>query len=202
MPKPLAVMRRLLHKAQEATASLWPDVQAAFAWVHEAAEILENRAQETGEAVRRRYAALLDRMRMQAAAAGRLRGAIEHFLKVTQSYWPGLFHCYTVSGLPRTHNDLEQFFGAVRHRERRTTGRKRASATLVVRGAVRVLADTATYPLTPEQLAPRDTEAWRAQRQRLACRQHARVLQRRFRRQPDAYLAALEERLVKLSLPP
>jgi hypothetical protein len=197
-------MRDMLRKAREVTAALWPDVRAAFAWVQEAAEVLENRAQETAEAVRRRYQALLERMRAQAAAAGSLQGAIEHFVKVTQSYWPGLFHCYDVEGLPRTNNDLEQFFGAIRHRERRCSGHKRASSTLVVRGAVRVIAATVTSicPPTPEQLAPRDLDAWRAQRHRLKRCQHARALQRRFRRQPDVYLASLEERLVKLSLPP
>jgi hypothetical protein len=197
-------MRGMLRKAREATAALWPDVRAAFAWVHEAAEILENRANETGEAVRKHYEALLERMRAQAAAAGGLQGAIKHFLTVTASYWPGLFHCYDVPGLPRTNNDLEQFFGAIRHRERRCTGRKRASSNLVVRGAVRIIAATVTSicPPTPEQLAPRDLNAWRTQRHRLKRCQHARVLQCRFRRQPDAYLASLEERLVKLSLPP
>jgi hypothetical protein len=104
LPKPLATMRHRLRKAQGATASLWPDVRAAFAWVQEAAEILENRAQEAARAVRSRYQALLTRMGAQADAAGGLQGAIEHFLKVTQSYWPGLFHCYDVEGLPRTNN--------------------------------------------------------------------------------------------------
>jgi hypothetical protein len=156
------------------------------------------------EAVKSRYQALLERMREQGATAGTLQGAVEHFLKVTQSYWPGLFHCYDVEGLPCTNNDLEQFFGGIRHYERRTTGRKRASPTLVVRGAVRVVATTVSClcPLTPEQLAPTDLEAWRVQRRRLQNRHQARVLQRRFRRQPDEYLAALEERLIKLSLPP
>jgi hypothetical protein len=197
-------MRAMLRRAREATAALWPDVRAAFAWGQEAAEVLENRANETGEAVRRHYEALLERMRAQAAAAGALHGAIENFVKVTQSYWPGLFHCYDGEGMPRTNNDLEQFFGAIRHRERRCTGRKRASSTLVVRGAVRVIAATVTgiCPPTPEQLVPRNLDAWRTQRHRLKRCQHARVLQRRFRHQPDAYLASLEERLVKLSLPP
>ena len=92
--------------------------------------------------------------------------------------------------------------GGLRRQGRRTTGRKRASPTLVVRGAVRVIAATSGGPLTPEQLAPSDLGAWRAQRRRLELRQRARVLQRCFRRQPEEYLAALEERLVKLSLPP
>ena len=77
-------MRGRLRKAQEATAALWPEVRAAFAWVQEAAEILENRAQETAEAVRKRYQALLERMGAQAAASASLQGAIEHFVKVTR----------------------------------------------------------------------------------------------------------------------
>src|ERR687896_337047 len=54
----------------------------------------------------------------------------------------------------------------------------------------------------PSNSASTDLEAWRVQRRRLQNRHQARVLQRRFRRQPDEYLAALEERLIKLSLPP
>ena len=48
---------------------------------------------------------------------GELTTAIEHFVKVTRSYWPGFFHCYDLSGLPRTNNDLEQFFGSHRYHE-------------------------------------------------------------------------------------
>lgn len=197
-------MRGILHQGLEATAALWPDVRWAFSWVHEAAEILKGRAEEAGETVRTRYRAFLERMRQQARTAGSLQGAVGHFLKVTESYWPGLFHGYDLEGLPRTNNDLEHFFGGLRHYERRTTGRRRASPTLVVRGAVRVVAATVSClcPLTPEQLAPTDLEAWRAQRRRLQRPHQARVLQRRFRRQPDEYLAALENRLITLSLPP
>ena len=103
-------MRKILHQGLEATAALWPDLRRAFGWVEEAAEILKNHAEEVAEAVKSRYQALLERMREQGATAGTLQGAVEHFLKVTQSYWPGLFHCYDVEGLPRTNNDLEQFF--------------------------------------------------------------------------------------------
>jgi hypothetical protein len=197
-------MRKILHQGLEATAALWPDLRRAFGWVQEAAEVLKNRAEEVAEVVKSRYQALLERMREQGATAGALQGAVEHFLKVTESYWPGLFHCYDVEGLPRTNNDLEHFFGEIRHYERRTTGRKRASPTLVVRGAVRLVAATISCvcPLTPEQLVPTDLQAWQAQRRCLQQRRQARVLQRRFRRQPDEYLAALEERLIKLSLPP
>jgi hypothetical protein len=139
-------MRRLRHRGLEATASLGPDVRVAFVGVHEAVEILETRAHQTAAAVRRPYEALRERLRVPAPAAGGLQGALEHFLKVTASHWPGLFHGDDVPGLPRTNPRLKQFFGTVRHRERRPTGRKRASATLVVRGAVGVLAATPPAP--------------------------------------------------------
>src|SRR5262249_61839899 len=90
--------------------------------------------------------------------------AAAHFAKVTASYWPGLFHCYDVAELPRTNNDLEQYFGAARHLERRATGRQGASPTLVVRGAVRVVALMATrqQPLSAEELRPHDMAAGKA----------------------------------------
>jgi hypothetical protein len=66
------------------------------------------------------------------------------FYKVSRSYWPGLFHCYDMLEVPRTNNDLEQYFGAARHHERRATGHKSAPSGLVVRGSVRVVAAVAT----------------------------------------------------------
>src|SRR5918992_794130 len=93
---------------------------------------------------------------------GSLAEAVDHFLKVTRSYWPGLFHCYAVADLPRTNNDLEQLFGAHRYHERRSSGRKVASPGLVVRGAVRVPAALATRlrgEVRGEDLMPSDLEA-------------------------------------------
>ncbi len=74
----------------------------------------------------------------------KLASGIDHFLKVTHSYAPGLFHCYDLEGLPRTNNDLEQLFGRWRHHQRRCTGRKVAPASLVVRGSVQIIAAIAT----------------------------------------------------------
>ena len=68
------------------------------------------------------------------------------FLKVTKSYWKGLFQCYRFAEgtLPRTNNELEQCFGSARYAERRSSGRKGASPAMVVRGSVRVVAAIAT----------------------------------------------------------
>ena len=137
-------------------------------------------------------------------APSTLAPAVEHFLKVTASYWPGLFHCYAVPDLPRTNNDLEQYFGAARYHERRATGRKSAAAGLVVRGPVRVVAAVATalHPFTGPEIRPIDLAQWQAVRQSVEYRHETRRAQLRFRRDPDAYLGQLEELLLQLGLPP
>jgi hypothetical protein len=136
-------------------------------------------------------------MRRWRERAGDLEPGIQHFLKVTRSYWPGLFPCYDIAGLPRTNNDLEHVFGAHRYHERRATGRKTGSPTLVIRGSVRVVAATATRLRTfsAEDLATAKVAEWMELRQELDRRRHSRVLQRRFRRDPAACLANLEELL-------
>jgi hypothetical protein len=74
---------------------------------------------------------------------------------------------------------------------------------LVVRGAVRAVAAVASrdQPCADTELRPTDLTRWRVLRRQLATRQAARCAQRRFRRDPDGYLAAREAALFKLSLP-
>ena len=204
MPKALGRLRTILRRGLDATASLWPEVRVAYGWVHRAAHILHNDTQETGAAVKRRLHGLLGAMGQHQAKAGPLAPAVEHFLKVSRSYWPGLFHCYNVPDLPRTNNDLEQFFGAYRYHERRTTGRKVASPAVVLRGAVRLVACAATRlrPFTSEELAPDTVSAWQELRHALETRRQQRTQRRRFRRDPATYLGKLEAQLLQLILPP
>jgi len=204
LPKTLGRLKTILRRGLDAMASLWPDVRVAYGWVHRAAHILNNDAQCTEAAVRRRLQGLLGAMGQHRAKAGSLAPAVGHFLKVSRSYWPGLFHCYSVPDLPRTNNDLEQFFGAYRYHERRATGRKVASPAVVLRGAVRLVACAATRirPFTSEELAPDTVSAWQELRQALETRRQQRTQRRRFRRDPVSYLAKLEADLLQLILPP
>jgi hypothetical protein len=180
------------------TEASWPPLKAAYALVHQAAHVLANHEQDTSQSVRERYECLLLQMREQQAALGPLSNAITVFLQVTESFWPCLFVCYDHPDLPRTNNDLEHCFGAVRYGERRASGRRGAIAGLVVRGAVRVLAALAGRQVCffPRALALKDELAWYALREQLTARQEARRKQRRFRQDPAAYLAALEEVLL------
>jgi hypothetical protein len=174
----------------------------AYAWVWQAAHLLgENGPGEAG-AVRRRLGGLLGALVRHRTRAGALAKGIDHFVKVTRSYWPGLFPCFAVADLPRTNNALEQFFGSHRYHERRASGRKGASPTLVVRGEARLLAAAATRlrEYTAKDLAGVDPSKQGELRRHLETRRQRRVNRARFRRDPQAFLQQLEEQLLPSTL--
>jgi hypothetical protein len=199
----LARLQRILTAGLGQTAAVWPAIQRAYAWVHRAAHLLGNEAGRDVFALRREYRGLLAEMGREQESLGALAPAIAVFRKVSRSYWPGLFWCYTTPDLPATNNDLEHAFGAVRYHERRATGRRGASPTLVVRGQVRLVAALASggQPLDADALRPCDLTAWRALRRVLETRHQTRRAQCRFRRDPHHYLRSLEDALLKPSLP-
>jgi hypothetical protein len=203
LPTELRKLQALVAKGLAATDAMWPALRIAYGWVHQAARLLENEDDLTGSEVRQQMGELLAEIRDDQTSVGTLQSAVAHFLKVSASYWPGLFHCYDVPGLPRTNNILEHFFGSVRYHHRRASGRIRASAGTVVRGSVRALASAASrlHPVGEYDLRHPNLDRWRDLRQSLALRQEARRQQGRFRKDPAAYLAALESRLLKPSLP-
>lgn len=196
-------LRDLIRRGLDHTAALWPDVRETHRWLRAAAHILGNARNLPAAAVEARYDRLINAWTARRAKAGSLAPAVDHFLKVTVSYRPGLFHCYAVPGLPRTNNDLEHLFGSHRYHERRATGRKVASPSLVLRGSVRILAAAATRiaPFTDQELAAADRQHWRRLRTDLERRRQARVCRSRFRRQPNAYLASLERLAQQQGLP-
>lgn len=137
------------------------------------------------------------------APGGLSASAAAQFFKVSKSYWKGLFRCYEVAELPPTNNDLEQYFGSARYHERRSSGRKGASPAMVVRGSVKVVAAVATrlHAFGAKEIRPADLARWRTLRSTLERRRETRRAQLRFRRDPAAYLANLEEQLLKPALP-
>ena len=203
MPTELRKLRALVATGLAATDAMWPTIRIAYDWVHRAARLLEHEDELTGREVRHRLEELLTEMRAEQASVGALQPAVAHFLKVSASSWPGLFHCYDVPGVPRTNTVLEQFFGSVRYHHRRASGRIRASAGTVVRGSVRALAATASrlHRFGEYDLRHPTLDRWRDLRQSLELRQEARRQQGRCRKNPTAFLAALDATLLKQSLP-
>jgi hypothetical protein len=206
LPGGLVRLRQLLRRGLEGTADLFPAVRESSKWVKRSARILKNEEGLSAKKVRRRLVQLLVRMRQAAATTTEpsVRTGLKQFLKVTKSYWPGLFRCYESPDVPRTNNDLEHTFGSHRYHERRASGRRRGSPGLVVTGSARVIAGLATR-LRPEEglvLRPDYVEGWQELRADLERRRESRRKQRRFRHDPAAYLAQLERKCLQLTLPP
>jgi hypothetical protein len=193
-----SIVRAGLRSAGGAFAPL----MLAFGWVHRAAHILGQEGVGAA-AVRNLLGGLLGAMRRHRDAVGDLGPAVDHFVRVSRSYWPGLFECYGTPRLPRTNNDLERVFGSHRYHERRATGRKGASPALVLRGSARLVAGLATRSreVTAADLAGADRVAWARLRAELEHRRERRVERRQFRRDPHGYLKALEDKLNQSRLP-
>jgi hypothetical protein len=199
LPPSLKHLQQLLSKGLQATATLWPPLQNAYQFVHQAKAILANPEQDTGQRVRERYLALLAQMREEIATLGPLASAFEHFCHITDNFAAGVFQCYDVEGLPRTNNELEHCFGVARVHERRATGRRGAIPGVVVRGTVRVMAAVTSKQrlFSAEDLRPREYQRWLDLRRQLQLREESRRQQWRFRKNPVAYLAAIEVRLLQ-----
>jgi hypothetical protein len=205
LPTALQRLQRLLHNGLGHTAVLWPVGRAAYHWVQRVAARLAKATALEGAGGKRHVRAWLGAMtQRQHRRAPTLAARLAHFPTGTRSDWPGLFHCDHIAERPRTNNALEQLFGAQRYHARRATGRKGAAPALVWRGAVRLAACAATRirPFAGEELALGPPQKWKALRQQLEGRRQQRVRRSRFRRHPEAYLAALERDLLQLILPP
>jgi hypothetical protein len=196
---PLKQLHQLLTKGLQATAELWPPLEHAYYFLDQAKTILANASQDTGQQVRERYLAHLEQMQGKLTTLGPLAEAFEHFSHITENFAAGLFRCYDIIGLPRTNNDLEHCFGVARVHERRATGRRGAIPGVVVRGSVRVMAAvTSTKQVfSVEDLRPRNYQRWRELRRQLQQREETRRHQWRFRKNPVAYLAEIEARLLQ-----
>jgi len=195
-------LKGTVTKGLKATAKFWPAIVVAFGWLHQAAHILGLES-TSGWVIRKKLGGLLGAMRRHRSSAGKLKSAVDHFVKVSRSYWRGLFACYDTADVPRTNNDLEQLFGSHRYHERRASGRKGGSPGIVLRGSVRLAAALATRTrnVTTSDLVMADRDEWKRVRAELEVRRQRRVERRRFRRNPKEYLEALEIKLIQSGLP-
>ena len=122
----LARLGQGLQVALPPLANEYRDLQQGATWLGDIARILEPPADSptTGEQVSHRLRTYLDDLLILPHLPPRLDAFRRHLDKVSTSYWPGLFHCYDLDGLPRTNNDLESHFRDTQRRLLRTTGQK------------------------------------------------------------------------------
>ena len=204
----------MIARAEARCSPRAAELRLAHGWLVEIARYLEPPALDTAEPpptgaqIRARVEAYLDQLAATCAAgdvAPWLRPKVEHLVTVLRRLGPGLYHCYDVPGLPRTDNDLEQFFRRVKADQRRITGHKRADAFVVRVGGFAVYATAAETTSTTsllQALASVPADAWQRERVILRANQERQSKMRRFRLHRAAFLADLEARWALLSEPP
>jgi len=104
----------------------YQELQQGATWVCDIAGILTppDDRPVSGEQVAQQLRTYLDELLALPDLSPRLDAFRHHLDKVSTAYWPGLFHCYDVEGLPRTSNDLESHFRDTQRCLLRTTGQK------------------------------------------------------------------------------
>jgi hypothetical protein len=118
---------------------------------------------------------------------------IDHIIKRTQAWAPGLFHCYEEPAIPRTDNGLEQYIGVLKRQRRRTTGHKAVADYITRHGPYAVFYDSAdTFEETLDRFRQVSTKEFREERERFRAAQTYQRRIRSFRRDPDGYLHHLE----------
>jgi hypothetical protein len=210
----LARLRTLIGRAEQRCGAEATDLRQAHRWLCEIAHRLEPPAADapepspTGAEVRQRVESYLDEV-AAAVTAGRVAAGltrpVEHLITVLRRLGDGLYHCYDVPGLPRTDNDLEQFYRRVKTLERRITGHKRSDSFVVRVGGFAVYAAAASQTTESEllrQLGTVPAEVWQAARVTLWANQERQAKMRRFRLHRAAYLADLEARWAQAADPP
>lgn len=122
------------------------------------------------------------------------RAFLQHIQDVTQRYAPGLFHCYDVIGLPRTNNDLESDFKALKRHERRITGCAQTRHRLMRHGAwLPLQVCTSTEAELRQRLAAVPAEAYWEERARLNRRLEQRRRRYRLRHGRNKLFSQIEQ---------
>jgi hypothetical protein len=193
-------LAQLVHGLQAALspfAQTYEELQQGAAWLRDIAYILEptpacplSAAQVAGQL--RGY---LDTVRRWPETTPTLYQFGLHLDTVSRSYWPGLFHCYDVPGLPRTNNALESHFRDTRRRVLSTTGQKGLTQrTLQRHGAWELLPRPPTEAKIREALRQTPVKDLAQERQRFAEHRQRFRMQSRSLRQTQMQLDQLRQR--------
>ena len=186
-----------LQSALSPLAQTSQELQQGAAWLHDIAYILEPVPSQPMSAadVASQLRGYLDTVQRWPQVTPLLLQFGLHLDTVSRSYWPGLFHCYDVPGLPRTNNELESRFRDTRRRLLRTTGQKGLTQrTLQRQGAWELLPRPPTEAKTYDAFSQTLPEELAQERQRFAAHRQRFRLQSRSLRQTQAQCNHLRQR--------
>ncbi|HZC03506.1 MAG TPA: transposase [Gammaproteobacteria bacterium] len=159
-----------LKEALAPFAQTYAELQQGAVWLRDIADILALSAEPglRAKQVAGHLSGYLDALYHQRNLSPLLHAFSEHLDTVSQSYWPGLFHCYEVAGLAQTNNGLESHFRDTQRRLLRTTGQKgQTKRTLHRLGAWELLDRPLTEAEAVEVLSHIPAEDFAKERQRL-----------------------------------
>jgi Transposase, Mutator family len=199
----LAQLYQGLQSALLPFTQTYQDLQQGAAWLRDIAYILEPGSPQAlkGEQVAAQLHGYLGAIRCQHDVSPAICDLALHLDKVTRSYWPGLFHCYEVAGLPRTNNEIESHFRDTGRQILRITGQKGLTGrTLQRQGAWELLPRPATEAKLLDGLSQIPPEDLAQERQRFAQHRERFRLQSRSTRQTQTQFAQLRQRWA--ALPP
>ena len=167
----LAQLYQGLQTALAPFAETYQDIRQGAAWLRDIAYILEPvpthplRAADIAGQLR----SYLDTVQRQLEAIPTLETFGRHLDTVSRSYWPGLFPCYAIPGLPRTNNEVESHFRETRRRLLRTTGQQgQTQRTLQREGPWELLPHPPTEAKLQEVFLKTPSEDLAQERQRFA----------------------------------
>jgi hypothetical protein len=193
----LAQLYQGLQEALAPFAQTYQTFQQGAAWLRDIAYILQPTASEAmrGKQVARQLRAYLDTVLRWPEIMPTFSVFGRHFDKVSRSYWPGLFHCYDMPGLPRTNNELESHFRDTSRRLLRTTGQKGLTQrTLQRQGAWELLPCPPTEAQLLDAVCQTPPEELAQERQRFAAHRQRFRLQSRSLKQTQAQFTQLRQR--------
>ena len=199
----LAQLYRGLQAALSPFDPTYQDLQQGAAWLRDIAYILKPTSPQPlkGEQVAEQLHGYLGAIRRQNHVSPVIYDFGLHLNKVSRSYWPGLFHCYEVPGLPRTNNEIESLFRDAGRQMLRITGQKGLTGrTLQRQGAWELLPRPATEAKLLNGLSQIPPEDLAQERQRFAQHRERFRLQSRSIRQTQIQFAQLRQRWA--ALPP
>jgi Transposase, Mutator family len=192
----LAQLYQGLQSALAPWVATAQELQQGAAWLHDMAYILEPTPTQPLRAahVAAQLRSYLDTVRWRSDVTPFLKTFGRHLDKVSRSYWPGLFHCYDVPGLPRTNNELESHFRDTGRRLLRTTGQRGQTQRMLQRqGAWELLPRPSTEAKVLDALRHTPSEDLAQERQRFATHRQRFRMQSRSLRQTQAQFDQLRQ---------
>ena len=193
----LAQLYRGLRSSLFHFVQTYQALQQGAAWLRDIAYILEPTTTQAprGEQVAEQLRGSLDTMLHLPQVTPAFYELRLHLDKVSRSYWPGLFHCYDVPGLPRTNNELESRFRDTQRRLLRTTGQKGLTQrTRQRQGAWELLPRSPTEAQVLDAVCHTPPEDLAQERQRFAAHRQRFRMQSRSLRQTQAQFDQLRQK--------